>query len=59
VVPVRRLGRGGEGRRRVWLCSNQPAFVTGTTLTVDGAMTAAMPRSAAGPAVAAARPGDL
>jgi NAD(P)-dependent dehydrogenase (short-subunit alcohol dehydrogenase family) len=47
------------GPAAAWLCSDQAAFVTGTTLTVDGAMTGGMPRSAARPPEAAARPSDL
>jgi NAD(P)-dependent dehydrogenase (short-subunit alcohol dehydrogenase family) len=54
------VGRAAEaGPAAAWLCSDQAAFVTGTTLTVDGAMTAGMPRSAARPPEAAARPSDL
>ena len=53
------VGRAAEaGPAAAWLCSDQAAFVTGT-LTVDGAMTAGMPRSAARPPEAAARPSDL
>jgi NAD(P)-dependent dehydrogenase (short-subunit alcohol dehydrogenase family) len=40
-VPVRRLGTPEEvAAAVVWLCSDAASYVTGTLLSVDGAMTA-------------------
>lgn len=37
AVPVRRLGLPEEiGATAAWLCSDQAAFITGSTLTIDG-----------------------
>ena len=36
-LPMGRMGKPEEiGRAAVWLCSDAAAFVTGTTLSVDG-----------------------
>lgn len=43
-VPASRLGRPEEVAAAVtWLCGPQSAFVTGSTITVDGGLTAGMP----------------
>jgi NAD(P)-dependent dehydrogenase (short-subunit alcohol dehydrogenase family) len=44
TVPARRLGRPEEvAAAVVWLCGPQSAFVTGSTLTIDGGLIAGMP----------------
>jgi NAD(P)-dependent dehydrogenase (short-subunit alcohol dehydrogenase family) len=42
-VPMKRIGRPEEqAEAAVWLCSDRASFVTGTTLTVDGGMSASI-----------------
>jgi NAD(P)-dependent dehydrogenase (short-subunit alcohol dehydrogenase family) len=44
TLPVRRLGQPEEvADAVVWLCSDQSAFVTGTTMVIDGGMLAGKP----------------
>jgi NAD(P)-dependent dehydrogenase (short-subunit alcohol dehydrogenase family) len=41
VVPAHRLGMPSEvGRLAVYLCSDDATYVTGSALTIDGALTA-------------------
>jgi NAD(P)-dependent dehydrogenase (short-subunit alcohol dehydrogenase family) len=41
AVPLRRVGLADEvAAAAVWLCSEPGAFVTGTTLTIDGGLVA-------------------
>jgi NAD(P)-dependent dehydrogenase (short-subunit alcohol dehydrogenase family) len=43
-LPLRRLGRPEEvAAAALWLCGPESAFVTGTTLTIDGGLLAGMP----------------
>jgi NAD(P)-dependent dehydrogenase (short-subunit alcohol dehydrogenase family) len=42
-LPIRRIGRPDEvAAAVVWLCSDESSFVTGTTLPVDGGLSAGM-----------------
>ncbi len=42
AVPMRRIGKPEEvAAAAAWLCSDQSAFITGTTLTIDGGRMAA------------------
>lgn len=42
AVPMRRIGRPEEvAAAAAWLCSDQAAFITGTTLSIDGGRMAA------------------
>ena len=44
AMPVRRVGRPDEvAAAVVWLCSDQSAFITGTTLVLDGGKLAGTP----------------
>jgi len=41
VIPMRRVGRPNEqAEAALWLCSQRSSYVTGTTLVVDGGMSA-------------------
>jgi NAD(P)-dependent dehydrogenase (short-subunit alcohol dehydrogenase family) len=43
-VPTRRVGQPAEVADAViWLCSDQAAFITGTTVVIDGGMLAGTP----------------
>jgi NAD(P)-dependent dehydrogenase (short-subunit alcohol dehydrogenase family) len=43
-LPMRRIGRVEEvAAAAVWLCSDEAAFVTGTTLVIDGGLLAGIP----------------
>ncbi|HWW55003.1 MAG TPA: SDR family oxidoreductase, partial [Acidimicrobiales bacterium] len=44
AMPMRRIGHPDEvGAAAVWLCSDDAAFVTGTTLVIDGGKLAGSP----------------
>lgn len=44
VMPIRRIGQPDEvAAAAVWMCSDQAAFVTGTTLVIDGGKLAGTP----------------
>jgi NAD(P)-dependent dehydrogenase (short-subunit alcohol dehydrogenase family) len=43
-MPLRRVGQPAEvADVVVWLCSDQAAFITGTTVVIDGGMLAGIP----------------
>lgn len=49
AIPVRRMGQPDEVAAAViWLCSDEAAFVTGTTLVIDGGWLAGVPPFAVG-----------
>jgi NAD(P)-dependent dehydrogenase (short-subunit alcohol dehydrogenase family) len=44
AMPMRRIGRPGEvAATVVWLCSDDAAFITGTTVVIDGGKLAGTP----------------